>query len=237
MGNIQPQKVIYSDLGVTDFRDTWDLQTRLNKELITDKRSNGVGTIPHTLIFCSHKPVYTLGKSGSVDNLRIDERRLDEIDTEFVKINRGGDITFHGPGQVVGYPIFDLDRFFTDVHRYVRFLEQAIIDLLATYDLKGERLKDFTGVWLTDGDDNWRKICAIGVHLSRWVTMHGFALNINTDLDYFDHIIPCGIADRDKEVTSLSRELGREVDLEEVKLRLKDIFARIFEFDYTTKSG
>ncbi len=168
--------------------------------------------------------------------MRIDEDGLKGIDASFVKINRGGDITFHGPGQVVGYPIFDLDRFFTDVHKYVRFLEQAIIDLLAEYGLKGERLDGYTGVWLSDEGQNLRKICAIGVHLSRWVTMHGFALNVNTDLAYFNHIIPCGIADDDKAVTSLRKELGRDVDIDEVKSRLKDIFARLFEYDYINQT-
>jgi len=230
------QQVAYMDLGQIDYQSAWDLQTRLNKELIADKRMHGTGSLAHSLIFCSHPPVYTLGKSGSADNLRIDQDGLKGIDATFVKINRGGDITFHGPGQVVGYPIFDLDRFFTDVHKYVRFLEQAIIDLLSQYGLISERLEGYTGVWLSDQGQNWRKICAIGVHLSRWVTMHGFALNVNTDMTYFDHIIPCGIADDDKAVTSLSKELGCALDIGEVKSRLKDIFARLFEYDYINQT-
>lgn len=230
------QKVEYRDLGQIEYQSAWDLQTRLNKDLIADKRAHGTGSLAHKLLFCSHPPVYTLGKSGSIHHLRLDEDGLKRIDASFVKINRGGDITFHGPGQVVGYPIFDLDRFFTDVHKYVRFLEQAIIDLLSEYGLEGERLDGYTGVWLSDHGQNLRKICAIGVHLSRWVTMHGFALNVNTDMSYFEHIVPCGIADDDKTVTSLSKELGRDMDIDEVKSRLKDIFARLFEFDFINQT-
>ena len=229
------QRVIFRDIGNVDYQTAWDLQTALNKELIAAKRSSseGIGMIPHQLLFCEHPAVYTLGRSGKESHLRIDEAGLDEIDATFYKINRGGDITFHGPGQVVGYPIFDLDRFFTDVHRYVRSLEEVVIRLLAEYDIEGQRLTEYTGVWLTDDNVEWRKICAIGVHLSRWVTMHGFALNVNTNLTYFDHIVPCGIAAGDKSVTTLEQELGQEVSMYAVKNRLKDIFAEVFEFDYT----
>jgi len=228
------QQVVFRDLGVIDYHEAWSIQTKLKDELITDKRAHQQGTIPHSLIFCCHPPVYTLGKSGDLENLRVDDQGLKRIKATFVKINRGGDITYHGPGQIVGYPILDLDRFFTDVHRYVRSLEQAVIDLLATYGIEGKRLDGFTGVWLSDDEQHWRKICAIGVHLSRWVTMHGFAFNVNTDLSYFEHIIPCGISEEGMAVTSLEKELGKKMDVEDVKLRLKDIFARIFEFDYTT---
>ncbi len=152
----------------------------------------------------------------------------------FLKINRGGDITYHGPGQLTGYPIFDLDEFFTDVHKYVRLLEECIIQLLDSYGIKGHREEGYTGVWIKPSENNEkkRKICAIGVHLSRWVTMHGFALNINTDINYFNHIIPCGIIDKDKTVTSLQLELGKKVEIKEVLERLKTIFAATFEFDY-----
>lgn len=228
------QKVIFQDIGRIDYMEAWDLQMKLNKELITDKRSmeNGVGQLSHQLLFCEHPAVYTLGKSGSEDHLKIDELGLKSIDATYYKINRGGDITFHGPGQVVAYPIFDLDRFFTDVHKYVRSLEEVVIKLLALYGLEGKRLSDFTGVWLTDDEKQWRKICAIGVHLSRWVTMHGFALNVNTDLAYFENIVPCGISAMDKSVTTLQKELGCFVPIDDVKSQLKDIFAQVFEFGY-----
>ena len=230
------QHVVFKDMGVIPYREAWNAQGELNKQLIQDKRSqeDGVGQLPHTLLFCEHPPVYTLGKSGSEEHLLANDAELNEINAEFIKINRGGDITFHGPGQVVGYPILDLERFFTDVHRYVRTIEQCIIDLLATYGLQGLRLEGYTGVWLHSDVIGWRKICAIGVHLSRWVTMHGFALNVNTDLKYFNNIVPCGIGEEDKTVTSLAVELGYSVEMEEVKSRLKDIFAQNFEYDYIT---
>jgi len=230
------QSVIFKDIGSVDYQDAWDIQTNLNTELIASKRSSqdGIGIIPHHLLFCEHPAVYTLGRSGSENHLRIDDEGMNKIDATFYKINRGGDITFHGPGQIVGYPIFDLDRFFTDVHRYVRALEEVVIRLLKDYGIQGHRLKDYTGVWLTDNNIEWRKICAIGVHLSRWVTMHGFALNVNTDLEYFNHIVPCGISAPNTSVTTLQQELGREVSMDAVKNRLKDIFAEVFEFDYTT---
>ncbi|MCL4109525.1 UNVERIFIED_CONTAM: hypothetical protein GTU68_038920 [Idotea baltica] len=159
----------------------------------------------------------------------MNEEELSNANIDFYKINRGGDITFHGPGQIVAYPIFDLDEMFTDVHKYVRFLEEAVIRTLATYEIEAIRINDFTGVWLPQTDLRpQRKICAIGVHLSRWVTMHGLAFNVNTELDYFKNIVPCGIADDDKEVTSLKQELGREVDIEEVKARLKKEFEQLF---------
>jgi lipoyl(octanoyl) transferase len=230
------QTVIFKDMGSLEYQDAWDMQTDLNKDLIASKRSSedGIGIIPHQLLFCEHPPVYTLGKSGTESHLKIDELGLDQINAKFYKINRGGDITFHGPGQVVAYPIFDLDRFFTDVHRYVRSLEEVVIRLLAEYDIQGHRVKEYTGVWLTDDKIEWRKICAIGVHLSRWVTMHGFALNVNTDLSYFSHMLPCGIGVPNMSITTLQQELGHAISMDLVKSRLKDIFAEVFEFDYTS---
>jgi lipoyl(octanoyl) transferase len=235
------QKVIFKDLGIISYRQAWDYQQELLQQAIDTKRQNRdlkEGSLPlldvwHYLLFCQHPPVYTLGRSGSSEHLLLDEEGLQQKGIEFFKINRGGDITYHGPGQIVGYPIFDLDEFFTDVHRYVRFIEEAIIRTLAEYGLEALRIEEYTGVWLpATGALPKRKICAIGVHLSRWVTMHGFAFNINTDLNYFNHIIPCGINDSDKAVTSLAQELGRKVDEEEVKEKLKRHFAALFGFEF-----
>lgn len=178
--------------------------------------------------------MYTLGKSGSLDHLLLNEQELDKEGFTFYKINRGGDITYHGPGQIVGYPIFDLDCFFTDVHKYVRYLEEAVIRTLRDYGIEGRREQGFTGVWLAATDNQpKRKICAIGVHLSRWVTMHGFAFNVNTQLSHFENIIPCGINDDDKSVTSMSKELNKVIDIAEVKHKLKNHFAQLFEFEFT----
>ncbi len=232
-------RVRYRDLGIIPYREAWDLQTELHRDLVERKLANRkrppgeVEAQVHHLLFCTHPHVYTLGKSGSLEHLLLKEEELRARGIEFFKINRGGDITYHGPGQVVGYPIFDLDEFFTDVHRYVRTLEEVIIRTLADYGLEGIRIPGYTGVWL-DGTDvlPQRKICAIGVHLSRWVTMHGFAFNLNTDLTYFGHIIPCGISDEHKAVTSLALELGREVDEKEVKEVLKRHFAELFGFEW-----
>jgi len=224
-----------------DYQEAWDYQTQLHKQLVSNKLNNRTlvkeGKAPvlqhHYLLFCEHPPVYTLGKSGSLDHLLLDEQALDEGGFTFYKINRGGDITYHGPGQIVGYPIFDLDCFFTDVHKYVRYLEEAVIRTLAEYDIEGYREKGYTGVWLAPNSvQPKRKICAIGVHLSRWVTMHGFAFNVNTDLNYFKNMVPCGINDPDKDVTSLQAELGREIDMIEVKNYLRKHFAEIFEFEF-----
>lgn len=223
------------------YQEAWDYQTSLHHEIVerkmalrqADAKLSSTESGLHYLLFCEHPPVYTLGKSGSIDNLLLDEAALDQAGFEFFKINRGGDITYHGPGQIVGYPIFDLDRFFTDVHRYVRYLEEAVILTLAEYGFQGIRVEKYTGVWLEETAQlPLRKICAIGVHLSRWVSMHGFAFNINTQLDHFNNIIPCGISDSDKSVTSLSKELGRAVDIEEVKAKLKDHFAQLFAYTY-----
>lgn len=228
--------VRFQDLGRIDYREAWDYQTGLHQNLVTAKVKNRDIEKPedrylpeHHLLFCEHLPVYTLGKSGTSDHLLLSEQELEQKEIQFYKINRGGDITFHGPGQIVGYPIIDLDYFFTDVHRYVRFIEEMVIRTLASYDLEGIRLKGYTGVWLPPiGQLPFRKICAIGVHLSRWVTMHGFAFNINTPLEYFGHIIPCGINDTNKAVTSLQAELQQEVNLQEVKVQLKVHFQALF---------
>lgn len=237
----QIQQVVFQDLGIIPYQKAWDYQQQLLKQVVDTKLRNrhlsAVDTNrishPHYLLFCEHPPVYTLGKSGSIEHLLLTEEQLKQEGFEFFKINRGGDITYHGPGQIVGYPIFDLDCFFTDVHRYVRYLEEAVIRTLDEYDIEAEREDGYTGVWLPAS--SWqpkRKICAIGVHLSRWVTMHGFAFNINTNLDHFSNIIPCGIQEVDKGVTSLAQELGTAVDMEEVKNKLKRHFAHLFGFAF-----
>jgi lipoyl(octanoyl) transferase len=223
-----------------DYKKAWDYQETLFNKIIHTKLVNRERPVsqqtptPNFLIFCQHPHVYTLGKSGDPGNLLLDEHGLSRHRASFYKINRGGDITYHGPGQIVGYPIFDLDNFFTDIHRYLRMLEEAVIRTLKYYGLEGGRIPGLTGVWIDHIEQiNPRKICAIGVKTSRWVTMHGFALNVRTDLRYFDHIIPCGIDD--KAVTSLSAELGRSVDMEEVEQHLKDSLTEIFHIDLQEK--
>ncbi len=235
-------KVTFIDIGEMSYQKAWDYQTELHNEVkeaklarrhLSEEEKSQLEQ-KNYLVFCEHPPVYTLGKSGSLDHLLLDEKALLEKDIEFFKINRGGDITFHGRGQIVGYPIFNLDEFFTDVHKYVRFLEEAIIRTLADFGVEAGREEGFTGVWLPATTTlPKRKICAIGVHLSRWVTMHGFAFNVNTDLKYFNYIVPCGINDDDKTVTSLSAEIGKTVDLNEVKICLKRHFSDLFEFEYS----
>lgn len=223
------------DLGLKDFKETWDYQETLFKAILDTKIKNrredaGLATDNHFL-FVEHPHVYTLGKSGDLSNLLLSEEQLVEKGATFYKINRGGDITYHGPGQIVGYPILDLDNFFTDIHKYLRFLEEIIILTLAEYGLKTERSPGETGVWLDVGTPFARKICAMGVRASRWVTMHGFALNVNADLGYFDNIIPCGI--RGKAVTSLNNELGLDkVDEEEVKTKILKHFKTLFEAEF-----
>lgn len=223
------------DLGTKGFKATWDYQEALFKAIIDTKIKNrreeaGLETDNHFL-FVAHPHVYTLGKSGDLSNLLLSETQLAEKEATFYKINRGGDITYHGPGQIVGYPILDLDNFFTDVHKYLRFLEEVIILTLAEYGLKTERSPGETGVWLGVGTPFARKICAMGVRASRWVTMHGFALNVNADLGYFDHIIPCGI--KGKAVTTLNNELGVEmVDEAEVKRKILKHFKVLFEASF-----
>ncbi|KAB7528088.1 lipoyl(octanoyl) transferase LipB [Flagellimonas olearia] len=226
------KKVRVQDLGHRDYKETWDYQEALFKDIVDLKVKNRrEGTevdTPNHFLFVEHPHVYTLGKSGDIGNLLVDEQVLKAKGATFYKINRGGDITYHGPGQVVGYPILDLDNFFTDIHKYLRFLEEMVILTLAEYGLKAERSEGETGVWLDVGTPFARKICAMGVRASRWVTMHGFALNVNADLGYFDLMIPCGI--KDKAVTSLNVELGKkEVDMEEVKQRLLHHFQILFE--------
>lgn len=231
------EKVIFKDLGRIDYQEAWDYQTQVHQAIVRRKlairqEAPTALPLPHQLLFCEHPPVYTLGKSGSPAHLLLDEQQLQSRGFTFYKINRGGDITYHGPGQLVGYPIFDMERFFTDIHQYVRYIEEAIIRTIADYGLEGFRLKGYTGVWLdAEGELPKRKICAIGVHLSRWVTMHGFAFNVNTNLSHFDYIVPCGIEDKDKGVTSLAQEIGRPVDMDEVKAKVKKQFADLFEFE------
>lgn len=226
------KSVFLEDLGFKDYKDTWDYQEVLFKEILDTKIKNrrqelNLPTNNHFL-FVEHPHVYTLGKSGDLDNLLLNEQQLEAKGATFYKINRGGDITYHGPGQIVGYPILDLDNFFTDIHKYLRFLEEMIILTLAEFGLKTERSPGETGVWLDVGTPFARKICAMGVRASRWVTMHGFALNVNADLGYFDNIIPCGI--RGKAVTSLNVELGVDkVNEQEVKEKLLNHFEILFE--------
>jgi lipoyl(octanoyl) transferase len=228
------QQVKYIDLGLIDYKQAWDYQEKIFNEVVQVKSGNRIlpaDTQQQTnnyLLFCEHPHVYTLGKSGDQQHLLINEQQLKEKKASYYKINRGGDITYHGPGQIVGYPILDLDNFFTDIHKYLRFLEEMVIRTLAEYDIKSGRSKGETGVWLDVEDPSKaRKICAMGVRASRWVTMHGFAFNVNVDLDYFGNIVPCGITD--KAVTSLGKELGRKVNEEEVKQKLKKHFADLFE--------
>ena len=225
------KQIIVKDLGHKDYKETWDYQESLFEEIVELKRKNRAENTdlptPNYFLFVEHPHVYTLGKSGHIENLLIDEAALAKKGASFYKINRGGDITYHGPGQIVGYPIIDLENFFTDIHKYLRSLEEVIIRTLADYGIKGERSEGETGVWLDVGTPFARKICAMGVRASRCVTMHGFALNVNTDLGYFDNIIPCGI--RGKAVTSLNVELSKEkVDTEEVKRYILKHFEEIF---------
>jgi len=229
------KKVKFEDLGLKDFKATWDYQETLFKTILDTKIKNrredaGIETENHFL-FVEHPHVYTLGKSGDLSNLLLSEAQLTKKGATFYKINRGGDITYHGPGQIVGYPILDLDNFFTDIHKYLRFLEEVIILTLAEYGLKTERSPGETGVWLDVGTPFSRKICAMGVRASRWVTMHGFALNVNADLGYFDNIIPCGI--RGKAVTSLNNELGIDkVDEAALKTKLLKHFSMLFDASF-----
>lgn len=232
------KKVIFRNLGTIDYKEAWDYQEELFARTIAIKVENrnlpgeDQQETPNYLLFCEHPHVYTLGKSGSANNLLINEEMMKTKKASFYKINRGGDITYHGPGQLVGYPILDLDNFFTDIHRYMRSLEEAIILTLNDYGLRGGRMKGLTGVWLGyDGKSSPRKICALGVKTSRWVTMHGFAFNVNADLDYFNNIVPCGITD--KAVTSMEKELGEKPDMKDVSSRVKKYLAGIFEMELT----
>lgn len=226
------RQVIFKNLGTVRYQAAWDYQSEIFQGIISEKirlRASGKSNLysENFLFFCEHPPVYTLGKSGNHENLLYTDSELQEYGIDYHHINRGGDITFHGPGQLVGYPIIDLDQFFTDIHKYLRYLEEAIIRTLSDYGIKGSRINGLTGVWI-DGDipERARKICAMGIKCSRWVTMHGFAFNVNTDLAYFDHIIPCGIDD--KAVTSMEKELGHPTDIQDVSLKLKIHLSDLF---------
>lgn len=230
------KEVKFEHLGLIDYKEAWDYQERLFKEVVDLKIQNrkaeeqGFTTqeTSNHLLFCEHPHVFTLGKSGNRNHLLADEAQLNEREATYYEINRGGDITYHGPGQIVGYPIFDLDHFFTDIHKYLRYLEEAIILTLQEYGIAAGRIEGLTGVWLDDENPIMaRKIAALGVKTSRWVTMHGFAFNVNTDLSYFGNIIPCGI--EDKAVTSLQQELGRAVDIKEVETKLLRHIINLFE--------
>lgn len=235
----QNKDIQFEHLGLIDYKEAWDYQDKLFASILDLKVQNrnaapeAQQATPNYLLFCSHPHVYTLGKSGHESHLLIGEEMLKAKGATYYKINRGGDITYHGPGQIVGYPILDLDNFFTDIHKYLRFLEEAIILTLKDYGIEAGRIAGLTGVWLDhEAQQNPRKICAMGVKCSRWVTMHGFAFNINTDLNYFDNIVPCGISD--KQVTSLAKELGYEVPLAEVEEKLKKHLAELFEANIIT---
>ncbi|NNG09094.1 MAG: lipoyl(octanoyl) transferase LipB [Arenibacter sp.] len=232
------KRILLEDLGQRDYKETWDYQEELFQSIldlkIRNRREGSQLETPNHFLFVEHPHVYTLGKSGDMDNLLVDQDYLEKKGATFYKINRGGDITYHGPGQIVGYPILDLDNFFTDIHKYLRFLEEMVILTLGDYGLKGERSSGETGVWLDVGTPFARKICAMGVRASRWVTMHGFALNVNADLGYFDLMIPCGI--KGKAVTSLNVELGKkEVSMDEVKGKLLKHFSQLFDAEMLTQ--
>jgi lipoyl(octanoyl) transferase len=229
--------IFFKDLGIKDYKETWDYQEQLFQSILDVKIGNRKNEehkkTPNYFLYVEHPHVYTLGKSGDFTNLLLSEQQLKEKEISFYKINRGGDITYHGPGQIVGYPILDLENFFTDIHKYLRLLEESVILTLKDYGLKGERSDGETGVWLDVGTPFARKICAMGVRASRWVTMHGFALNVNANLGYFDHIIPCGI--KGKAVTSLNVELGVDsVNMDEVKLKINQHFSDLFESAFIT---
>lgn len=243
------QPVIFEDLGIVNYKSAWDYQEELvkkNVDIKTEARKNNEKftsneisflnkTLPtvNRLLFCEHPPVYTLGKSGHMENVLLSEDEMEEKEIEFFKTNRGGDITFHGLQQVVGYPILDLEKFYTDIGKYLRSLEEVIILTIAEYGIKGERSKGETGVWIDAGIlGKERKICAMGIRCSRWITMHGFALNVNTDLSYFNNIIPCGIIN--KQVTSVEREVGHTIDFEEIKEKIKKNFEQVFDVEITS---
>jgi lipoyl(octanoyl) transferase len=227
------KEVEFIDWGLTDYQDAWTKQAEIFDEIVAlkgkNRTENTTLATPNYLIFNENKHVYTLGKSGKPENLLLNEQGLIEKQATYYKINRGGDITYHGPGQIVGYPILDLDNFFTDIHLYLRTLEEAVILTLADYGIAAGRYEGFTGVWLDADNEKARKICALGVRCSRWVTMHGFAFNVNVDLAYFKNIVPCGIDDKD--VTSMQRELGYVLDMEEVKSKLKNHIAQLFKME------
>lgn len=248
--NMEKQEVLFQDLGLLDYQAAWDLQEKLLQENVRRKSTayspqttadaesieDSHSPLPtsHYLLFVEHPPVYTLGKSGNKANVLLGDEELKEKNIQFFNTNRGGDITFHGNDQIVGYPILDLEKFYTDIGKYLRNLEEVIIQTLAEYGIKGERSSGETGVWIEPGvPGKERKICAIGVRCSRWITMHGFAFNVNTDLSYFNYIIPCGI--NNKQVTSLEKELGRKLSMQEVKEKVKNNFEKIFEVELKGK--
>lgn len=224
-----------------DYQEAWDYQTALFDDIVSTKIANRKRSdtdqelTPNYLLFVEHPHVYTLGKSGDKEHLLVQEDGLKKIDATFYEINRGGDITYHGPGQIVGYPVIDLENFFTDIHKYLRLLEEAVIATLAEYKIDAGRIEGLTGVWIDEAGKDPRKICALGVKTSRWVTMHGFAFNVNTDLSYFDHIVPCGISD--KAVTSMETELGARQNMADVEARLRDHIARLFSMDLVTEES
>ena len=227
------KKVIFEDLGLIDYKKCWDYQEEIFAKTIeiktNNRKENKFIETKNVLIFCEHPHVYTLGKSGDENNLLVNAEFLKKVGASFYKINRGGDVTYHGPGQIVCYPILDLENFFTDIHKYLRLLEEAVIRTLKEYGLKGERSDGETGVWFDVGSSKARKICALGVKTSRWVSMHGFAFNVNSDLSYFGNIVPCGIVD--KQVTSLQKELNKEIDMMEVKKKLIMHIVNLFEME------
>tara|TARA_B100001248_G_scaffold171625_1_gene130036 strand:+ start:3344 stop:4042 length:699 start_codon:yes stop_codon:yes gene_type:complete len=229
------RQIKFIDLGTMDYKEAWDFQQNLFDEIVEIKKKNRKNNTnvktPNYFLFVEHPHVYTLGKSGNYSNLLIDENQLKNKNASFYKINRGGDITYHGPGQIVGYPILDLENFFTDIHKYLRFLEQTVIQTLDNFGIKGERNDGKTGVWIDIDTPFPKKICAMGVRASRWVTMHGFALNVNVDLDYFNNIIPCGLTDN--VVTSINKELNQsETDITEIKNVLKSCFSETFNSEF-----
>lgn len=239
---LEKQRVIFEDLGIIHYKNAWDYQEELVKANLDIKSEarKALNTKPSSLnfepstinhlLFCEHTPVYTLGKSGHIENVLLNESEMEEKEIEFFRTNRGGDITFHGLQQIVGYPILDLEKFYTDIGKYMRSLEEVIILTIADYGIKGERSKGETGVWIEPGTKGKeRKICAMGIRCSRWITMHGFALNVNTDLSYFNNIIPCGIVN--KQVTSIEKELGFKVDFDEVKGKIKKNFEVVFNIE------
>ena len=229
------RQIKFIDLGKMDYKEAWDFQEKLFDEIVSIKKENRKKKsnlkTPNYFLFVEHPHVYTLGKSGDISNLLINEKELKNKNASFYKINRGGDITYHGPGQIVGYPILDLENFLTDIHKYLRLLEEKIIITLDNYGIKAERNEGKTGVWLDVNTPFPKKICAMGVRASRWVTMHGFALNVNVDLDYFNNIIPCGL--NENVVTSINKELDNsEIDISEVKNILKTCFSETFDSEF-----
>lgn len=233
--NMNKEQIIFQDLGKMPYQAAWDYQEKLLQENVKKKSTVGGQqlTVNH-LLFVEHPPVYTLGKSGNMDNVLMSDDELQANNIEFFHTNRGGDITFHGPEQIVGYPILDLEKFYTDIGKYLRNIEEVIILTMAEYGIKGDRSSGETGVWIEPGvPGKERKICAIGVRCSRWITMHGFAFNVNTDLSYFNNIIPCGIVN--KQVTSMQKELGHSLDMQEVKEKVKSNFERVFEAELVSE--